>query len=812
MRGLSSAEAAQRLRTVGYNEIPETRSHGLLRTVGKVVREPMLILLLACAFIYLAIGEPKDASVLLFSVLIVIGITLYQEGKSERAIEALRDLSSPRALVIRDGAETRIAGREVVPDDLVILNEGDRVPADAEVTETRHLKVDESLLTGESLSVTKAAGDRIFSGTLVVAGYAVARVFATGAATQMGRIGQALGPKGAAEDQTLLQREMASLIRAFAIMGLGASILIAVVYGVTRNDWPQGFLLGIAVAMSLLPEEFPVVMTIFLAMGAWRISKTNVLTRRMAATESLGSITTLCVDKTGTLTQNVMAVRSATDDRTLRLGRLASRPDPFDPMEKAIHKAAEAAPGAKPERLELVREYPLSHALLAMTCAWRETATGSGGPSAPGLLVACKGAPEAVLRLCRISREGRHEILARVQELAGQGLRVLAVAHGTAAESELPEDAAELELEYAGLIALEDPIRPEVPGALAECYRAGIRVIMMTGDFAGTAQSIASQIGLESEGGIITGEELRNMSDLELKERASRANIFARMVPEQKLRVVNALKSSGQIVAMTGDGVNDAPSLKWADVGIAMGRRGTDVAREAASIVLLDDNFASIVASIRMGRRVFENIRKAVAFIIAVHVPIAGMAILPVVLGLPLVLLPAHIVFLELVIDPACALIFEAEPEEPNTMSKPPRSLDKTLFGFGEIARDSAQGLFALVFVFSSYWIAGHWELGPETARTVGFCSLVLSNLGLILVNRSRAKGFIELVRAPNQAFWWIFAGTLALLGLSVYVPGMRELFGFAPLGAQAWGICLAAATLTVLGSRYAAGAGLRAR
>jgi Ca2+-transporting ATPase len=819
-QGLSSEEAARRLRESGPNEIPSAESRGAWRILAAVLREPMILLLVGCASIYFALGESKDGAILLFSVLIVLAITLYQEWKSERAIEALRDLSSPRALVIRDGAHVRIAGKDVVPGDLLVVSEGDRIAADATLASSRHLRVDESLLTGESLSVTKTALDggdpapmrpapaesRLFAGTLAVAGHGIGRVVATGAKTQMGRIGQSLQAAGA-DDQTRLQKELARLIRVFGIVGVAFSLLIVVTYGLTRGDWPQGLLVGLATAMSLLPEEFPVVLAVFLAMGAWRISKARVLTRRISATESLGSITVLCVDKTGTLTRNQMQVRvlEADDGQALTLepglrlgapysaliehGALACPVDPFDPMEKAIRAAAPASSAA----LELIREYPLSSQLLAMTLVWKPEGSGP-------LRVAAKGAPEAILELCRIAEAERRAILDRVQALASQGLRVLGVAR---AEHErpaaLPENAKAYSFRFLGLIGLEDPVRPEVPAALRECYSAGIRVIMMTGDFSGTARSIARQIGFENADQVVSGAELQGLSEGELSQRIQAANVFSRMLPEQKLRVIRALKASSQIVAMTGDGVNDAPSLKWADVGIAMGGRGTDVAREAASIVLLDDNFASIVAAIRLGRRIFDNISKALAYILAVHVPIAGMAMLPVLLGTPLVLLPAHIVFLELVIDPASALLFEGEAAEPNVMRRPPRSLAKPLFGAREILRNMALGGIALVFVFLSYWIALAWEQDGALARTVAFMSLVLSNLGLILANRSRSSGLIETLRTKNRTFAWLVAATLSLLALALALPAARAVFRFAPLHLHAALLAIASGALTLL-------------
>lgn len=824
--GLSQSEVADRQKLEGFNEIPSGESRSLLRIMISALREPMILLLSSCALIYFLMGEGKDGALLVFSVGIVLALTLYQEWKSERAVEALRDLSSPRALVIREGVETRIAGREVVSGDLLVVSEGDRIAADAVLVDSSLLKVDESLLTGESFPTTKEpvqegadlleAKDesRLFAGTLAVAGRGLAQVIAIGPLTQMGRIGQSLQAKKS-EDQTLLQKELGQLVRTYGFLGVGFSLLITVIYGFTRGDWPQGVLAGLSTAMSLLPEEFPVILTVFLAMGAWRISKARVLTRRLSATESLGSITVLCVDKTGTLTKNLMEVRALDCNGEIQslaadsapqlapsfrliseLAALASHPEPFDPMEKAIHtlfKSQNNPDSNNSPQGVLVREYPFSRNLLAMTCVWKSR-------DSTQLNVATKGAPEAILDLCSGSAPNRAQILERVQHLANNGLRVLAVARATHQEGDaLPEDPRAYPFEFAGLLGLEDPIRPEVPEALSQCYSAGIRVIMMTGDFSGTAQSIARQIGFTNPAEILTGSELTDLSDEALRKKVRSVNVFARMVPEQKLRVIHALKANSEIVAMTGDGVNDAPSLKWADVGIAMGGRGTDVAREAASIVLLDDNFASIVTAIRLGRRIFDNIRKAMAFIFAVHVPIAGMAILPVLLRTPLVLLPAHIVFLELVIDPACALLFEGEPDEPNIMNRPPRALGKPLFGLSEILHNTLQGAIAMLAVASTYAYAMLQHQPESKVRAAAFSSLVLANLGLILVNRSRSMGLLSILRVKNRTFFWLVLLTLLLLALVLYWPNAQSIFKFQALDALTLAVCFTAAIVSVV-------------
>ncbi len=820
--GLDEEQARLRLREEGPNEIPEEKRRTLLAIVFEVVRQPMFLLLIAAGSLYLMTGEPGDALMLFAFVFVVMGITVVQERRTERALEALRDLSSPRALVIRGGARRRIAGREVVRGDLVVLVEGDRVPADALLRRGLSLSTDESLLTGESVPVRKRPSDSaseldapggddlpsVFSGSLVTAGQGVAEVVATGARSQLGRIGKSLG--AVSPEPTLLQKETGRMVRTFAIVGLAACALVVVAYATTRGGaaaaWKQGLLAGIAMAMAVLPEEFPVVLTVFLALGAWRISKSRVLTRRMPAVETLGAATVLCVDKTGTLTQNRMALRRlAVKELSLDVARLngplpeevhgllesailASKPDPFDPMERALHRAgADLLKGTEHLHPDwsLAREYPLRPELLAVSHVWHARAHGA-------MVVAAKGAPEAVADLCHLGAESRAAVADRTAELASQGLRVLGVARGAIADPDLPPDPHDFTFEYLGLLGFEDPLRPGVPAAVAECNAAGIRVVMITGDYPATAQSIARQAGLADTADVLAGPELRTMSHEELAARVRRTNVFARIVPEQKLLLVEALKANDEIVAMTGDGVNDAPALKAAHIGIAMGGRGTDVARESASLVLLDDDFSSIVTAVRVGRRIFDNIKKAIAFIVAVHIPIAGLSMLPVFFGdWPLLLLPVQIVFLELVIDPSCTLVFEAEEGEADLMQRPPRRHDERLFSRGTLGASSLQGLSVLVACVAVFLLARR-DHTADAARTLTFTALVVAFLGVIVVNRSWTRPGIALLRRRNAAFAWVNGGTLAVLAVVLFVPAARELFHFAALPAT--GLALSAA------------------
>jgi Ca2+-transporting ATPase len=700
-------------------------------------------------------------------------------------------------LVLREARTRRVAARELVVGDRVLLAEGDRVPADLQLVEARNLALDESLLTGESMPVSKATAATAFSGSLVSSGKGSGLVTATGARSALGRIGESLAAIEAAP--TPIQREMRTVVKRVAAIGLALAAALALGQGLRQGDFLQGLLAGITLAMAILPEELPFILTLFLGLGAWRLARQRVLARSMPAVELLGATTVLCVDKTGTLTANRMSVRrlwsaQATFDTVasadspmpddlhglLEYAVLASHRRAFDPMETAIVEAGLQGL-ANTEHLHadwhLIEDYPLSPEMLAMSRVWQS-------PDQHGHLIAAKGAPEAIVDLCHLDATQAALIAAQVKAMAVDGLRVLGVAQARFESHQLPPIQHDFDFEFLGLLALEDPVRPEVPAAIAECLGAGIRVVMMTGDHSATALAIARQAGLAVDGPAISGPELAQLSDAELSARLPHTQVFCRVQPEQKLRLVQAFQARGDVVAMTGDGVNDAPALKAADIGVAMGARGTEVARESADLVLLNDDFASLVTAVRYGRRVFGNLRKAIVFVLAVHLPIVGLSVLPVLLGWPLLLMPVHIMFLQLVIDPACSIVFEAEALEPGAMRAPPRRADQRLFDGAVLTRGLWQGAGMFAILAAGY--AGARLIvptGPDhdgMARALTFSVMVLANLGLIHANRAwfGISGW-RAHAASNRQFGAIAIATVAVLALVLEVPTLARLFSF---------------------------------
>jgi len=805
--GLTSQEAAARLAEDGPNALPRAGQRPLWRIALEVLREPMLALLLVGGIAYLLLGNLTEALILLGFATFSVGVTVVQEARTEHVLEALRELSAPRALVIRNGARVQIPGSEVVRGDVIVLEQGDRIAADAVLVAANDLQTDESLLTGESMPVGKVAGTAgagsearrpggdgqpfVYSGSLVSRGSGSARVLATGPRSEIGRIGQSLAALDT--EAPRLRRETTRIVTWCAMGGGAVALTVVLLYGLLRGGWIEAVLAGIAIGMSMLPEEFPVVLTVFLAMGAWRIGKVGVLTRRAAAIETLGSATVLCTDKTGTLTENRMSLAELwlPKGETLKFGpdvvvqepyqaliettALASAAAPTDPMDIALHSARAALPAIALPEGGPVHAYALRRELLAMSNVWEKGDKVS---------ISAKGAPEAIAELCHLSGAARAAMTGAVEAMANRGIRVLAVARATPPDREWAETQKDYAYTLAGLVGFADPVRASVPEAVAQCRSAGIRVVMITGDYAATARSIAAQTGI-ADGDVLTGADLASLGDAELAERLKSVTVFARIMPEQKLRLVQAFKADGEIVAMTGDGVNDAPSLKAAHIGIAMGKRGTDVAREASAIVLLDDDFGAIVQSVRLGRRIYDNIRKAMAFIFAVHVPIAGLALLPLMFGYPLLFGPIHIALLEMVIDPVCALVFEAERDEDDIMARPPRDPAEPLFSLRMIAWSVFQGAAAFAML-ATVFFAETWQAMPEAElRALMFFALIAAIVALILVNRSFSASLGDALMRRNAALGYVVLAVCAITGLILFLPQAQALLKF---GSIAWG------------------------
>lgn len=795
--GLTDIEARRRLTTTGPNELPRSGGRSFVKIVIETMREPMFLLLIGASILYLVLGDLGEGLFLVAGATAAIGLVIFQESRSERALASLRDLAQPQVRVIRGGVERRMPSRELVPDDIVLVGEGERLAADGRLVAGDVLSVDESMLTGESAPVSKRIAQlgeasepdaapgadlcpNLFAGTMVVRGQGVVQVNRTGVLSALGRIGTSLAAID--REPTPLQRTAGRLVTVLGVFALGFCGLVALAYGLFRHDWVGGVLAGVTVAIALIPEEFPMILAAFLALGAWRLAKHRVLTRRSAVVEALGGATVLCVDKTGTLTENTMQVArlwTGSDDVLVKAGTPAATPDsahllalaglasavrPTDPMDKAIQTLLVDAPAQQSEP-EPERAWPLRPELMAIIQVWRQ----SDGQA----LAAAKGAPEAIFKLCKLAPADIERLSSVVLAFAEQGLRVLGVGSCQVAGA-FPDDPEQAAFQFEGFVGFLDPVRPDVPQALAEARTAGIAVAMITGDHPGTALAIARTAGIDVSAGVLLGSEIAALPFDALCERLRTVRVFARIIPEQKLLIVKALKADGEIVAMTGDGVNDAPALEAAHIGIAMGKKGTDIAREAADLVLLDDSFASIIDGIRLGRRIFFNLRKALTYVTAIHIPIAGLALVPILLGLPQILFPMHVVLLELAIDPICALVFETQPGAADAMQRPPRQPNEALFGGRQLGLALLQGGVMFSGILGLY----AWALGgyPEAeARGAAFAALVLGNLVLALADAVSADG--RLFSKNQWTFWLIAAGASGLLALVFTVPAFVSMF-----------------------------------
>ncbi len=802
-RGLTHEEARARLAEYGPNAPgAPNKKHPLIAAL-KFLTEPVFLLLIGAALIYFLLGEPRDGAMMLFFVAFMSAINFYQEWKTDRTLEALKSLSSPKAAVIRGGAAVTVPSEELVPGDIILLSEGERVPADCEVLEAEGFGVNESALTGEpetvwkekSLSAEKSGrrrAGRLYAGTGVVAGRAAARVIATGDATEYGKITKDVAE--APERPTPLEKQTRRLVLDCSFFSLVMLTLVIAATYARGGDFIESALAGITLAMATIPEEFPVVLTVFLALGAWRLAKRHALIRRVPSVETLGAVSVLCVDKTGTLTENRMTLSEflplmgCTERKLTETAVLASETNPYDPMERAILREA----GRRKTDIKylqsqrFLRDYPFSSESRMMAHVWEQNGR---------ITAAAKGSPENILRLCAMPEEERRFAEAEQLRLSDAGCRVLAVAYNDDMGA-IPEKMEDCRFELAGFAAFKDPPRENVPACIRACGKAGVRVVMITGDNPATAHRIAHEIGLGEETGrehvIITGEELDALDEESLAGRIKDVTIFSRVSPRGKMQIVRALRSRGEIVAMTGDGVNDAPALKYADIGIAMGGHGAEVAREAADMVLLDDDFSTIVNTIRDGRRIYDNIRKAMEYVIVIHIPIALSALAAPLLGLPPVLEPVHVMLLELIIDPTCSIIFERQPGEKDLMERPPRDAALPIINRRIFGKAMAQGLSIFAAAFGAY-AALLPRAGAEEARGVFLTVVILANLFLVYVNRSDSDFAFGRGSAPDKTAIAVNAGILAVMAALSSVPPLSSATG---LSAPSAGETAAAAAL----------------
>ena len=815
--GITTAEARVLQDKYGKNELTPQKRESFIKKAFHVICEPMFLLLIVAAIIYFILGEPRDGAIMLIFVLGIISIDIIQEWKTDKTLNALKDLSAPHIKVIRSGEEQIIASSDLVPGDLMLIYEGIKIPADGIIVKCNDLCVDESSLTGEAEGVWKInTGDApnsddywrkdcCYAGTLVTQGTAHVLVDKIGASTEYGKIGVNIAT--APDEKTPLQKQTGSLVKLCA--GI-AAVLFALVGVFTYINIPdhafgdrliESILSGITLAMAMIPEEFPVILTVFLSMGAWRLAKKNSLVRKLPSVETLGAVSVLCVDKTGTITMNQMTVQDTWaktgDEKSLiTIMGMACETDAYDPMEKAMLAYCEKNNITRDELFggELITEYPFTNELKMMGHVWRKNGK---------VIIAAKGSPERILTICALSDMEKAECEKKINELSSRGLRVIAVAAmNPQTDNDIPEKITDCSLTFLGLVGLADPPRESVKTDIAVCNKAGIRVVMITGDNGGTAASIAKQIGMKNYDHIITCDMLNFMSDEELLEKVKEVSIFSRVVPEHKMRIVKAFRDNGEIVAMTGDGVNDAPALKYADIGIAMGKRGSEVSREAADLILMDDNFTTIVETVKDGRRIYDNIRKAVGYVFSIHIPIAFASLLAPVLGIApvaLFLLPLHVVLLELIIDPTCSIVLERQPAERDIMERKPRDPKEKLLTPRILIKSVIQGLVIFAASFGTYLtvLAGN-EANAPVARTMGLAIIMLSNLLLVQVNSSECDfAFRSVIRlAKDKVMWGVNIFTIIGLAAILYTP-LAEFLKLAPLSATqlftAVGIAVAA-------------------
>ncbi|QEE48059.1 cation-translocating P-type ATPase [Flavobacterium alkalisoli] len=812
LKGLTSQEVQQSRESHGSNSIQFKKENKIIMALKDLVKEPMIILLLVAASIYFISGDIGDGIFMAASILLVATISLYQESRSRNALEKLKDYTRPHCKVIRNGDEQTINNEDLVIDDLMIVEEGSAIPADGTIVQANDFSVNESVITGESFPVSKdeSKEDKIvYSGTIVTTGLAVVKVTAIGKSTKLGQIGQSL--EDISTEKTPLEKQIANFVKKMVILGAVVFVAVWIFNYINSGNFIDSLLKSLTLAMSILPEEIPVAFTTFMALGAWRLMKMEIIVKQMKTVETLGSATVICTDKTGTITENKMTLArvaafpspdisnpenslSEKEKELVTYAMWASEPIPFDPMEIALHSAYKNSTDSdKRPDFKMVHEYPLGGKPPMMTHVFEDTNRAR--------IIAAKGAPEAMMKVSGMTETEMQAVNETIANLAKDGFRVLGVGHTEFSGNDFPKNQQDLNFTFDGIVAFYDPPKKNITDVFNSFYNAGIDVKIVTGDNALTTAAIAKQVGFKDYDKTLSGEELMHLSEEELKEKVMHTAIFTRMFPEAKLKIINALKACNQVVAMTGDGVNDGPALKASHIGIAMGKKGTEIAKEAASLILPDDDLAKMVDAIGMGRKIYTNLKKAIQYIISIHIPIILTVSIPLVLGwvYPNIFSPVHVIFLELIMGPTCSIIYENEPMEKNTMNQKPRPFTSTFFNIGELTTSIIQGLAITAGTLGIYLYAVSLELTESHVRTLVFVTLISANVFLTLVNRSFYYSVITSFSYKNRLIPLIIGITILLTFLLLYADPLVEFFEFSTPSISLLGLSILAGFISVI-------------
>ncbi len=812
LQGLTNEQVAAAREKYGYNRLDYKKENGFLDAVISLAKEPMVILLLVASVIYFFSGEISNAIFLASAIVLISIISLYQDSRSRNALDKLKNLTQPNCKVIRNGEVGEIKSEELVVGDSLMVEEGTSITADGIIAHSNDFSANESILTGESLPVYKDStkeDNLIYSGTTVASGLAVATITAIGIETKLGKIGKSL--ESIKEEKTPLELQINNFVKKMVIAGVVVFLIVWAINYFRSYLVMDSLLKALTLAMSILPEEIPVALTTFMALGAWRLMKLGIVVKQMKTVETLGSATVICTDKTGTLTENKMSLAKlfilasqkicdpesvSTDDEKelIRLAMWASEPIPFDPMEVALHNAyakimlTDERPGYK-----MIHEYPLDGKPPMMTHLFEDGAAKR--------IIAAKGAPEALMSVCSLSPVDKQQIEAAIKTLATDGYRVLGVGQANFEGNNYPAKQQEFKFTFKGIVAFYDPPKKNIKNVLQDFYKAGIAVKIVTGDNAATTAAIAKQVDFKGYEKSITGDDLMKLSDAELQRVVLDTNVFTRMFPDAKLKIINALKAQNEIVAMTGDGVNDGPALKAAHIGIAMGKKGTEIAKQAASLILQEDDLSKMVDAVAMGRKIYSNLKKAIQYIISIHIPILLTVFIPLALGwiYPNIFTPVHIIFLELIMGPTCSIIYENEPIEKNTMVQKPRPFTTTFFNWKELSTSILQGLMITAGTLIAYQYAVHQGFNEAVTRTMVFTVLIAANIFLTLVNRSFYYSIIITTGYKNNLVALIISITIAICGLLFYVKPLTHFFKFETLNLSQLLISVAIGFLSVI-------------